>query len=177
MKIKKSIVLLACILTVTFINAQTIYSKAYGNSSDDPLIFLHGGPGYNAVGFEVTTAQKLSESGFYVIVYDRRGEGRSPDKNATFTFEETFNDLEALFDKFHLKSASLIGHSFGGVVATLFADKYPSKVNSIILAAAPLSIQETFLTILKLLKSIYFANNDSVNLNYISMLEQMDKNS
>ncbi|GGG59730.1 hypothetical protein GCM10010976_33120 [Bizionia arctica] len=159
------------------VNSQTIFSTSYGNPNDKPLIYLHGGPGYNSVGFEVTTAQKLSENGFYVIVYDRRGEGRSPDKNASFTFNETFEDLNSIYATYYLKSATLIGHSFGGVIATLYAEKYPNKVKSIILVGAPISMQETLSTILESSKSIYIRKKDSVNLNYISMLEKMDKSS
>jgi proline iminopeptidase len=174
---KKTLTLLVFIVSALAVNAQTIYSKAYGNPNDKPLIYLHGGPGYNSVGFEATTAQKLSENGFYVISYDRRGEGRSPDKNAKFTFNETFDDINLIYKTFNFTSAILIGHSFGGVIATLYAEKYPTKTKAIILVSAPLSIQETLSTILKSSKSIYISNKDSVNLNYISMLEKMDKNS
>jgi proline iminopeptidase len=174
---KKTLTLLVFIVSALAVNAQTIYSKAYGNLNDKALIYLHGGPGYNAVGFEATTAQKLSENGFYVISYDRRGEGRSPDKNAKFTFNETFDDINLIYKTLNFTSAILIGHSFGGVIATLYAEKYPTKTKAIILVSAPLSIQETLSTILKSSKSIYISNKDSVNLNYISMLEKMDKNS
>ncbi|AFU69496.1 hydrolase, alpha/beta superfamily [Psychroflexus torquis ATCC 700755] len=174
---KKTLTVLVFIVTTLIVNSQTIYSKAFGNPNDKPLIYLHGGPGYNAVGFEATTAQKLSENGFYVISYDRRGEGRSPDKNAKFTFNETFDDINLIYDTFNLTSATLVGHSFGGVIATLYAEKHPTKTKSIILVSAPLSMQETLSTILKSSKSIYIKNKDSVNLNYISMLEKMDKNS
>lgn len=165
------------ILSTLVVNSQTIYSKAFGNPNDKPLIYLHGEPGYNSVNFELTTAQKLSENGFYVITYDRRGEGRSPDKNAKFTFNETFDDLKLIYEKFNLKSATLVGHSFGGIIATLYAEKHPEKTKSIILVSAPLSMQETFSTILKSSKSIYISNKDSVNLNYINVLEKMDKSS
>jgi proline iminopeptidase len=174
---KKTLTLLVFIVSALAVNAQTIYSKAYGNPNDKALIYLHGGPGYNSVGFEATTAQKLSENGFYVISYDRRGEGRSPDKNAKFTFNETFDDINLIYKTLNFTSAILIGHSFGGVIATLYAEKYPTKTKAIILVSAPLSIQETLSTILKSSKSIYISNKDSVNLNYISMLEKMDKNS
>lgn len=174
---KKTLTVLVFIVSTLVVNSQTIYSKAFGNPNDKPLIYLHGGPGYNAVGFEATTAQKLSENGFYVISYDRRGEGRSPDKNAKFTLNETFEDINLIYDTFNLTSATLVGHSFGGVIATLYAEKHPTKTKSIILVSAPLSMQETLSTILKSSKSIYIKNKDSVNLNYISMLEKMDKNS
>lgn len=165
------------VVATMFSYGQTIYTKTFGNSTDKPIIFLHGGPGYNCVTFEATTAQELAENGYFVIVYDRRGEGRSKDANAAFTFKETFDDLNAIYDNLSLKEATLIGHSFGGVVATLFAEANPKKVQSIILVGAPVSLQMTFDTILSKSKSIYQAKNDNVNLNYISMLENMDRTS
>ena len=156
---------------------QSIYTKAYGNSEDKPIIFLHGGPGYNSVNFEVTTAKQLAKKGFYVIVYDRRGEGRSKDANAQFTFQESFDDINVIYKKYEFKKATLIGHSFGGIVAILFAEEYPEKIESIILVGAPVSLQETFKTIISASKAIYQSKNDQTNLGYISMLENMDKSS
>ncbi len=168
-------ILFACLIFTIAVNSQTLYSKAFGNPKDKPLIYLHGGPGFNAAGFEVTTAQKLANNGFYIIVYDRRGEGRSLDENAQYTFNETFDDLNLIYNKFNLTSATLIGHSFGGVIAALYAEKYPIKTKSVVLVSAPLSTQETFSTILNASKAIYFSKKDTVNLNYIHILEQMDK--
>jgi proline iminopeptidase len=174
----KSIILSIFFLTtVAFSYAQTIYVKAFGNSKHQPIIFLHGGPGYNCVNFEATTAQPLADKGFFVIVYDRRGEGRSKDPNAKFTFNETFEDLKAIYQKFSLSKATLIGHSFGGVVATLFAEANPKKVQSVFLVGAPISLQATFKNIISKSKSIYQTKKDSTNLNYISMLENMDTTS
>jgi len=172
---KNIITVFLFIVPTLIVNAQVIYSKAFGNPNNPPLIYLHGGPGYNSVSFEVTMAQKLSENGFYVISYDRRGEGRSPDNNAKYTFKETFNDLNSIYTKFNLTSATLIGHSFGGIIATLYAEKKPRKVTSIVLVSVPISMQETLATILESSKSIYKNNKDSVNLNYIKILEKMDK--
>ncbi|MBJ7429081.1 MAG: hypothetical protein JHD28_09010 [Bacteroidia bacterium] len=49
---------------------QTLYVKTFGNANDKPFIFLHGGSSYYCANFEGTTAKKLVENGFYVIVYD-----------------------------------------------------------------------------------------------------------
>lgn len=174
---KQTITLFVFFLITISVSSQTIYAKAYGDPSNEPLIYLHGGPGYNSIGFEITTAEKLSENGFFVVIYDRRGEGRSSDEKAKFTFQETFDDLDAIYTKFNLEDATLIGHSFGGVVGTLYAEEYPNKIKSLVLVAAPLSIQETLSTIIKTSKSIYESNNDNTNLKYIGMLETMDKNS
>lgn len=170
----KTIIITVLLLATIVANSQGIYSKTFGNSKDKSIIFLHGGPGYNCVNFEVTTAQQLADKGFFVIVYDRRGEGRSKDPNAKFTFKETFDDLNNLYKEYKLTKSILIGHSFGGVVATLFAEANPDKVQSIILVGAPVSLQKTFKNIIERSKIIYQDKKDSVNLHYISMLENMD---
>ena len=154
--------------------AQTIYSKAFGDAKSEPIIFLHGGPGYNCASFEASTAQKLADQGFYVIVYDRRGEGRSKDLDAKFTFKQTDEDLELLYKKYKVKKATLVGHSFGGIVAVKFAEEHQKKVNAIILVGAPVSLQNTFKTIIATSKKIYQEKNDTTYLTYIEMLEEMD---
>ncbi len=175
MKLRTFLVMI--LLTGYFAKAQTIYSKTFGNSKDKPVLFLHGGPGYNSVNFEQTTAKRLSENGFFVIVYDRRGEGRSIESIAKFTFQQTFDDINAILEEQKISKITLLGHSFGGVIATLFAEKYPQKINQTILIGAPVSIQETFTTIIKSSKALYESKADKTNLNYITMLENMDKHS
>jgi predicted alpha/beta-fold hydrolase len=113
-KMKSLFTLATIILTAFAVNAQSLYIKTFGNPKDKPLLFLHGGPGYNSVNFEQTTADRLSKSGFYVIVYDRRGEGRSLDNNAKFTFEQTFDDINTILAEKKIEKVSLLGHSFGG---------------------------------------------------------------
>ncbi len=170
----KFIVLFALLFISLGVGAQKIYIQTFGKESDKPIIFLHGGPGYNCASFEVTTAQRLADNGYFVIVYDRRGEGRSKDPKAKFTFDESFDDLNDILKKYKLKKVSLIGHSFGGIVATLFAEKYPEKITSVFLLGAPIALQESFETIIAKCKIIYQEKNEATNLQYISMLETMD---
>ena len=155
-------------------NCQSLYIQTFGEKDAKPIIFLHGGPGYNCANFEATTAQNLSEKGFFVIVYDRRGEGRSADANAKFTFEETFNDINSIYETYGLTSASFIAHSFGGIVGTLYAQKYPEKVNTLFLVSAPVSLQESFRHILRTCEDIYSTKNDSSNVKFIHSIEKMD---
>ena len=158
-----------------FYQAQTIYSKAYGNPQNPSVIFIHGGPSGNATLFEGTTASKLADNGFYVIVYDRRGEGRSKDDNATMTFKESFEDLNRIYATYKIKKAHIIAHSFGGIIGTLFTRQFPKKVNSLVLTGALFTQQETYNHILKQAKE-YF-KNDPDRLKEISEVEQLDKNS
>ncbi|WP_427875398.1 alpha/beta hydrolase [Flavobacterium sp. MMS24-S5] len=110
-----------------------------------------------------------------MIAYDRRGEGRSADPNAKFTYEEAFQDLNSIYSKYHLKKAVILGHSFGGLVATLYTHKYPKNVSGLVLAGALFSQQETYDHILNTLKKKY--SNDSEQLKKISIVENLNKNS
>lgn len=153
---------------------KTLYIKTFGNKSHTPIIFLHGGPGYNCAAFEFTTAQKLSDQNYFVIVYDRRGEGRSEDTNAKHSFDEAINDIKSIQEHFGFTKINLIGHSFGGMLAVKFAEKYPELTDKIVLVGAPINLQESFKHIIQKSKSIYEEKGDNNNLRYITMLEKMD---
>lgn len=175
---KKSLAIFAFFISL-IIQAQssTIYSKSYGNRANPAIIYIHGGPRGNATLFEGTTAQTLADRGFFVIVYDRRGEGRSVDTNATFTFQEAIKDLNGLYQKYHLKKVNILAHSFGGLVGTLFTEQNPDKVESLILVGALVSQQETYDHILKSSKKIADEKKDSLILIKIAETETLDKNS
>jgi proline iminopeptidase len=160
-----------------FANGQNLYIQTYGNKKEKAIIFIHGGPGGNSTLFESTTAQKLADLGFYVIIYDRRGEGRSVDPEAKFTYEEAFQDLNYIYATYNVKKATLLAHSFGGLVATLYTAKYPQNVNSLLLAGALFSQQETYNHILSSVSKIAAAKDDSNQLNKISSIEKLHKNS
>lgn len=175
----KKILLLFVIVISFAVNApknSTIYSKSYGKSENPVIIFIHGGPRGNSTLFEGTTAKKLAEKGFYVIVYDRRGEGRSIDTAAAFTYQEAIKDLNELYKNYNIKKATIIAHSFGGLVGTLYAEQNPEKVNSLILAGALFSQQETYDHILKTSKRIYQRKNDTLMISKVSKIEKLNKN-
>ena len=101
-------ILFLCLFFCKAIYTQNLYVKTFGNQKNKAIVFLHGGPGYNCANFEATTAKILADQGYFVIVYDRRGEGRSEDKNAQFTFNESFEDLNFILKKYELKNSQNI---------------------------------------------------------------------
>lgn len=154
-----------------------LFSKSYGDANNPAILYLHGGPGYNSVLFELSTASVLAEKGYYVIVFDQRGCGRSRKmKKSEYTREEALSDMIAIYDRYKIKTATLIGHSWGGILGTWFTESYPDKVDKLVLTGAPLSLQKTFKTILRTCKKIYIENNSS-QLKYIEQLENMDSTS
>lgn len=156
---------------------QSLYIKTFGNKDNTPIIFIHGGPRGNSLLFEATTAQQLANRGFYVIVYDRRGEGRSTYANAKVTYQEAFDDLNVIYKTYGLKRANLIGFSFGGLVTTLFAEKYPEKIDAIILTSGLFAQQETYNHILDSVKMIYTRQHDTAKLKQVLSVENLPKNS
>lgn len=177
---KKFLSLISLLLVIPQnINAKEneLYSKSFGKVDDPAIIFLHGGPGSNSYSFEYSTAQKLSNEGFYVITFDQRGSGRSKTfKNSKYTFEEASNDLNDIYKKYNLKKASLIGHSFGGTVGIKFSENNIEKVDKLFLVSSPLSYQDMFKTIISNCKDRYKAYKPDY-LKYIDMLEKTDPKS
>lgn len=173
----KNIFLLILLMAAISVSAQELYVKTFGKTSDQPILFLHGGPGYNAAGFEISTAQKLADEGFFVIVYDRRGEGRSTDKAAKFNYSESFADIDQICQKYKIRKVNLMGHSFGGILAVMYAEKNPEKVGSVLLVSAPVSLQESFKTIQNASRKIYEAKGDKTSLDYLDVLDKMDHSS
>lgn len=112
-------------------NAE-LYCKTMGSGS--PLIVLHGGAGYLTHDYLLPHLERLSEDNF-VIFYDQRGLGKStgelsPDQN---NLQIYVDDIESIRKSLGAKRVSLLGHSWGGLLALHYALSYPESVDSIIL--------------------------------------------
>ncbi|NIG54121.1 alpha/beta fold hydrolase [Chitinophaga sp. Cy-1792] len=167
--------LLLLFITATS-HAQSLYSKAYGNPSHSPVIFLHGGPGNSSVFFQANAAQALAEKGFYVIVYDRRGEGRSANPQAKMNFREYLADIDSIYQQYHLKKATLIGFSFGGLITAKYTAAHPEKVSRVILVSALVDQQATYNTIFNRCSDIYLKKKDTAALADLKKVQQLDYN-
>jgi proline iminopeptidase len=113
-----------------------IFYRIYGEGK--PLLLINGGPGFPSNHF-VPLAQELAKNKRQVIIFDQRGTGRSQlpklDKT-TVNMQLMIDDMEALRNHLQLPSWSLMGHSFGGVLAMSYAAKYPDYVDGMILSAS-----------------------------------------
>ena len=113
-------------------NTQIYYREA---GQDTPLIFLHGGWGYEIYPFD----QQIDafQQQFRILIPDRSGYGRSSriaSMSADFhqnAAEETIQFLDAV----GIDRAFLWGHSDGAVIAVKMALAQPSRFYGIILEA------------------------------------------
>ncbi len=116
-------------------NNVSTYYKTFGTGK--PILIINGGPGMNSNGF-AGLAQKLSKKN-KTIIYDQRGTGKSEVSkidSATITIDLMIEDIECLRKELKIKKWFVLGHSFGGMLASYYATKYPQSIDGIILSSS-----------------------------------------
>ena len=118
------------------IRGKKLYVETYGNLKNKPVLYLHGGPGESCYNFSFHQAERLKDS-LYVIMIDQRGVCRSEEitEDEAFGLNDLIEDCEELKKVLQIEKWSVIGHSFGGYVALLYASIYPSSIEKIIFEA------------------------------------------
>lgn len=117
-----------------------------------PLVFLHGGPGYNSASFQNLFADKLAERTF--IYLDQRGCGRSgpladsEQGNETLDLDTLAADVEAIRQYFNYEQIVPLGHGFGALIALEYARRYPQHTERVILVNPWVHFPDLALTLL-----------------------------
>jgi proline iminopeptidase len=99
-----------------------------------PILIIGGGPGDNSDRY-IGLCELLSKH-FQCILVDQRGTGKSmPEKldSTTISISLTLSDFEAIRKKLGLKEWSVLGFSYGGYLASLYAHFYPTSVSNLVL--------------------------------------------
>jgi len=116
-----------------FIDAHgvLIYYKSLGNGP--PLMVVHGGPGADHTYF-LPYLLPLART-HRLIFIDERGSGRSQrlQDASLYTVENMVEDVEDVRTALNLGKISLLGHSYGGVLAEAYALKYQQNLTHLIL--------------------------------------------
>ena len=108
-----------------------IYYKSLGQGP--PLMIVHGGPGADHTYF-LPYLLPLARS-HRLIFIDERGSGRSErlEDASRYTVEAMADDVEDVRVALGLGQISLLGHSYGGVLAQAYALKYQQNLSHLIL--------------------------------------------
>jgi len=99
-----------------------------------PLLILGGGPGDNADRY-LSLCDLLSKNTLCILV-EQRGTGKStpPACDATTIHVGlTLDDFEAIRQQTGLKEWSVLGFSYGGWLASLYAHEYPQSISKLVL--------------------------------------------
>jgi proline iminopeptidase len=113
-------------------DGKKIYVQIYNKAHKDFLLMLHGGPGQGSYDLQYQ-AEKLSES-VNVIIFDQRGVLRSDriEDNEPFGLEYLVEDCENIRNILGINRWSILGHSFGGMLALIYATQYPKSVKKVV---------------------------------------------
>jgi proline iminopeptidase len=115
------------------VGAVFIHYRALGTG--EPLLILHGGPGASQ-DYLLPYLIPLAKTNRLVFI-DERGSGKSTklDDPSGYTVENMAVDVEAVRRALQLGRISLLGHSYGGVLAQAYALKYQENLTHLILAS------------------------------------------
>ncbi len=103
-----------------------------GGPSDGRVVVLAAGASVPYYIWD-PTFDALTKAGFRVLRYDYYGRGYSDRPDIPFTQDLYVRQLAQLLDALHISQPiDLAGLSFGGSVITSVADKYPSRIRSLI---------------------------------------------
>jgi proline iminopeptidase len=117
-----------------------IYYKIVGRGA--PLMIVHGGPGASH-DYLLPYLLPLARS-HRLIFIDERGSGRSEklEDTSQYTVENMVEDVENVRRALGLGKVSLLGHSYGGVLAQAYAFKYQQNLTHLILGGTFYSTAE-----------------------------------
>jgi proline iminopeptidase len=127
------------------VNGVRLYTRRVGDGP--PVVVLHGGPGahhdYLLPQYDQLAGGGASRGGRVLLYYDQRGGGRSPvPRDAPVGWREHVADLEALRRHWGIDRLALLGYSWGGLLAVLYALEHPAQVECLALVCpAPPTVQ------------------------------------
>ncbi|MEP6906329.1 MAG: alpha/beta fold hydrolase, partial [Gemmatimonadales bacterium] len=121
-----------------------LYWARYGPPDAPKLIVLHGGPGAS---HDYLLPQMLHLAEQYdVLFYDQRGGGRSKsDDREPVTWRTHVDDLAAIVRELARDPLSIVGYSWGGLLAILYAiaaadeSSLPAPSRLVLIDPAPLN--------------------------------------
>jgi 3-oxoadipate enol-lactonase len=99
----------------------------------EPVVQIHGA-GFGHFNFGPATPA-LAEH-FRVIDYDMRGYGQSDRPVQHYDMEVWADDAAGLLDALDIDQAHVHGTSMGGMIAIVFAGKYPERTTSVVINCA-----------------------------------------
>lgn len=120
-----------------------LYTRVDGVGNGDPLLLLHGGPGAH---HDYLYPQMLFLAERHrLITYDQRGGGKSrTDDPSPITWRTHVDDVAAMVKHFELGAPTIVGYSWGGLLAMLYAieaveGRAPMPARLVLISPAPIT--------------------------------------
>ena len=108
------------------------------DTSTEWVTFVHGAGGSSSIWFKQIRAFRKE---FNVLMLDLRGHGNSNPKlkdtfKSKYTFDAITNDIVELLDFLKIEKSHFVGISLGTILIRNLAEKYPNRVQSMIMGGA-----------------------------------------
>jgi proline iminopeptidase len=115
------------------LNGYPFHAETFGHGDRPVIIVLHGGPGAD---YRYLYPLKALADEYLVVFYDQRGTGLSPRvPSEQITLQGFLDDLDAFVTAYGKgRPVSLVGHSWGAMLASAYAGAHPNKVDKLVLA-------------------------------------------
>lgn len=110
------------------------HRMAYFDRGTGPVLVLIHGMFGDHLDWE-PVLEPLSAS-FRVLAVDLPGFGGSDKPDIEYTVEFFARALDAFLDSQHVDECILVGNSFGGEIASFYAQKYPDRVRALVLVSS-----------------------------------------
>jgi proline iminopeptidase len=122
------------------VDGVKLHSQAFGHPDSTIVVCLHGGPGGD---FRyMLNCKDLALQGYRVVFYDQRGSGLSQrlpksyytslGENLTDMIYDELASVIAYYRTGKYQKVYLLGHSWGGMLATGFTGRYPNAVQGLV---------------------------------------------
>jgi pimeloyl-ACP methyl ester carboxylesterase len=114
----------------TNVQGRRLHHLGYGGTGT-PIVCLHGVTGHAWTWYEL--APHLAEVGT-VHALDLRGHGESQwSSEGDYTTDDHVKDLEGWLDAMAFDQVTLVGNSWGALIATSFASRHPDRVARLVI--------------------------------------------
>jgi proline iminopeptidase len=110
-------------------DGTVLHYDAIGKGS--PVLLLSGGPGFSP-DYLQPIAEKLAGKHRSILLH-QRGTGRSTADPATLQMPRLVEDIEALRKHLDVPQLVIAGHSFGGIMAMMYAREHPDRIAALLL--------------------------------------------
>ena len=119
-----------------FVETNGIKLHTMTIGSGEPIMMLHGFPDF-WYGWKYVILGLKDE--FKLIVPDTRGINLSdkPEGDENYDLDVLADDIKGLAEALNLGKFTLVGHDWGGIIAWMFAEKYPELLKRLIILNAP----------------------------------------
>ena len=160
------------------INSKEVYLEEYGKEHERSIVYFHGGPGAGCLDFRAQ-AKALGET-YHVLIFDQLGCWRSEaiPQNESFGLSDHVQLIDKMREILGIKTWTVLGHSFGGMLACLYAYTYQKNIDAVIYECPSWDIALSFKSVASSLYYPYFQSIKSdeglsictkiININYLN---------